>query len=73
MRQGAVLEELKRKKGYTLQELYAVYSSKRLTISARRCMADAHREVTGMECSPNEYWLPQVMSEAIEAAEALGL
>lgn len=73
MRRRSIREELEQKKDYTLLELYASYSKKRLSQEARCCMADASHEITGMYGCPNEYWLPQVMSEALEAAEALGL
>jgi len=74
---GPVARELWRVKDCTLAELYHWNPRTRrygvLSQEARRVISDAHTSVTGMTCSVNDYWLAEVMSEAIEAAEALKL
>lgn len=66
-RLGPVARELWRLKDCDVRELYCGLSHE-----ARDVQHGASLALTGY-AFPNEYWLPQVMSEAIEAAEALGL
>lgn len=74
---GPVARELWAVKDCSLRQLYYWNPRTRrhgcLTDTARAVLRSAAEYVTGMKGSPNEYWLPEVMSEAIEAAEALGL
>ncbi len=76
-KQGPVARELWRLKDCSLRQLYywnqRTKRYGRLTKPALKVMHDAHESVTGMMTGPNEYWLAETMSEAIEAAEALGL
>jgi hypothetical protein len=44
----------------------------RLSARAHHVVLDAAEGLTGMR-SVNDYWLPQILSEAIEAAETLGI
>ena len=68
-RLGPVERELRAKQGMTLRELYG----SRVSAPARQVLSDAATAITGMVSGPNDHWLPDIMSEAIEAAEALGL
>ncbi len=74
---GPVARELWRVKDLRLDQLYYWNARSRrygcLSREARRVLHDAAKSVTGMNLGPNEYWLPEVMSEAIEAAEALAI
>lgn len=72
-RMGRVERELRSKQHMGVSQLYFPRGPNRLSHDARRVLADAHHAITGMFCSVNDYWLPQVMSEAIEACEALAL
>lgn len=77
LRLGPIGRELWRVKDLSLADLYYWRESTRrygrLSQGARRVMHDAAKTITGMDVGPNEYWLAQTMSEAIEAAEALGI
>ena len=64
-----VARELRSKQNHGLEMFYA-RNRKRLSKPAQRVVYDAAEEVTGMR-SVNDYWLPQILSEAIEAAETL--
>lgn len=64
-----IAEELRAKQNQGLEMFYA-RNRKRLSKLAQRVVYDAAEEVTGMR-SVNSYWLPQILSEAIEAAENL--
>ena len=72
-----IAKELWDVRDYTLRELYYWNPSKKkygcLTQGARQVLHDAAYYIHGMTNGPNEYWLPDIMSEAIEAAEALGI
>ncbi len=76
---GPVYRELWRNRHATLAELYHFRRVRNrrqygcLSKEAKQLLQGAHEQVTGMLVGVNEYWLPDVMSEAIEAAEALGL
>lgn len=70
---GAVARELRAKQHLNIYELVSPYSKKRLSPDARDVLRDAHTQLTGMRCGVNEYWLAETLSEAIEAAEELGL
>ncbi len=74
---GPVCRELWRVRFYSLARLYHWNPRTRrygcLSLDARNVIRGAVMVVTGMYVGPNEYWLPQVMSEAIEAADQLGL
>lgn len=74
---GPVERELRRLQGFSARELYGwnprTKRYGRLSSAARIVIRDAHRAITGMQCGVNDYWLPEVLSEAIEAAEALDL
>lgn len=74
---GPILTELLIYKDAALDELYywnpetGRYGV--LSEPVRRHLHEATRRVTGVDVGPNSYWLPEIMSDAIEAAEALGL
>ena len=74
---GPITRELWRVKDYSIQRLYHWNPRTQrygcLSQQARLVLHDAHESVTGMLMGPNGYWLAQTMSEAIEAAETLGL
>lgn len=74
---GPVEAELRKHKDCSLTELYGWLPGRRryglLSVEAKLVMRYAAKAVTGMDLGPNQYWLPDIMSEAIEAAEALGL
>ena len=74
---GPVTLELHHQRYATLAQLYHWDPAFRrygcLSDHAKRCLGGAARQLTGMDLGPNEYWLAEAMSEAIEAAEALGL
>ena len=74
---GPIAQELWRAKNAPMEALYGWNAHRErygiLSAGARRVLRDAAQAIHGMELGPNEYWLPQIMSEAIEAAEALGL
>ena len=72
-----IAEELWEYRHCNMQELY-YYNRKTkkygcLSKDARIVLHDAAQAITGMTMGPNQYWLPQIMSEAIEAAKALGI
>lgn len=52
--------------------MFYTTNRRRLSKPAQRVVYDAAETVTGMR-SVNDYWLPQILSEAIEAAETLGI
>lgn len=68
-----IAKELWRKRHYTWEQLFQYKSKHRLTKKAVHFLCGAGSEVTGMAPSVTRYWLAQIMSEAIEAAEALGV
>jgi hypothetical protein len=70
---GTVARELRAKQHLTVYELLSPYSRKRLSADSRDVLRDAHEQLTGMRCGVNEYWLAETLSEAVEAAEELGL
>ena len=76
---GPVYRELWQNRGKTLAELYyfrRVRGRRQygcISKEAKEVLRGAHEQLTGMVCGVNEYWLPEVMSEALEAAEELGL
>lgn len=67
-----IAQELRAKQNHGLQMLFYATGRKRLSKPAQRVVYDAAETVTGMR-SVNHYWLPQILSEAIEAAEAIGI
>lgn len=69
----AVERELRAKQDMSMAELYGFRAKRRLSKNARVVLRDAALYITGMHCGPNDYWLAEEFSEAIEAAEALGL
>lgn len=74
---GRIARELWRFRHRSLADLY-YWNPKRkrygcLSAEAKRVLRDAAETITGMTAGPNVYWLPQIMSEAIEAAETLEL
>jgi hypothetical protein len=66
-----VARELRSKQNQGLKMFYTT-NRRRLSKPAQRVVYDAAETVTGMR-SVNDYWLPQILSEAIEAAETLGI
>lgn len=75
---GPVARELWRVKDYSLRALYSWNPrTKRygcLSEEAKCMLRWAGLRITGMWIGAvNNYWLAEIMSEAIEAAEALGL
>lgn len=74
---GPIEAELWLKKDLSLAQLYHWNPSTRrygcLSPHARVVLHDAATNITGMLIGPNEYWLPQIMSEALEAAAELEL
>ena len=80
MKRGPVFRELWTKRHRSFESLYYVCDPRgrttrpnrsRLKDGALDVLRGAFRQVSGM--GPGEYWLAESMSEAIEAAEALGL
>ncbi len=65
---GPVARELWRKKDMPFD-----YLLWHLSPGARRVLNGAYQNLTGMLLGCNRYWLAESMSEAIEAAESLGL
>lgn len=74
---GPIEAELWSKKDLSFAQLYHWNPRTRrygcLSPHARVVLHDAATSVTGMVVGPNEYWLPQIMSEALEAAAELGI
>lgn len=74
---GSIEAELWANKDKPLRALFGWDARRRrygcLSDEAKQVLRDANTSVTGMWVGPNEYWLAEVMSEAIEAAEALGI
>ena len=69
-----VLNELLKKKDFTWEELIQYRSRRKLSKDALHLLCGSYQYLTGMiGASVNYYWLAESMSEAIEAAEALGL
>lgn len=76
----SVLEELLLKKDLTYEELFYNYNWEvggrnllKLSPGAARLVNGAYAYLTGMELHVNRYYLADSMTEAICAAEALGL
>jgi hypothetical protein len=78
---GPVFRELWRNRDKSLAELYYFKPSARggrgkygcISKEAKQVLQGANEQLTGMLVGVNEYWLPEVMSEALEAAQELGL
>jgi hypothetical protein len=70
-----IAQELYDYRNYTMRQLYYWDGKKYgcLSPGARQVLHDAAESIHGMVTGPNDYWLPDIMSEAIEAAEALGI
>lgn len=66
---GPIEFELRLKQNRGMKMFYAIGRS-RLTKRTASFVFEAAEQLTGMR-SVNDYWLPQILSEAIEAAEAL--
>ncbi len=70
MAKSTIAAELRAKQNGGLAMFYD--RRKRLSARAHHVVLDAAEGLTGMR-SVNDYWLPQILSEAIEAAETLGI
>lgn len=80
---GRLYRELWRKRHASYESLFWPYllddlggarrNRGELSHDAARLVHGAYRELTGMQMGCNRYYLADAMSEAIEAAEALGL
>lgn len=74
---GPVYRELWRNRGASMCDLFYWDPRRKrygcLSKEAKKVLHDAHEQLTGMVCGVNDYWLAEVMSEAIEAAEELML
>ena len=67
----SIARELRAKQDQGLKMLF-YQNRRRLSKPAQQVVYDAAEALTGMR-SVNSYWLPQILSEAIEAAENLGI
>ena len=69
---GPIEAELRAKQNFTYDELIGWRSRRKLSRDAMTCLSDATLQLTGMR-GISSYYLAEVFSEAIEAAETLGL